>query len=443
MITNIINNLIHGLWFYSLVLEPKHSHKKTMGISAGAAVVSQAVMMVLFMWMYRPTLPFGGAISAKMLYFCGYCVTALIFGVAFVFLMSASEPVKSLFVLSAYCSFWTVIYLVISIVTNTFAGAGNLAVWGLRLGLNLPLLVIFQKYFKKKMQRMYKEIQIGYGTVAVVSVFAFLVMTIVIFYNEKAERHDWLYIAMILSTGSMMVIIHVLLLRFIAQAGYADRLKQMQLHEKYLQAQISSYEQMEQNARQTRHDIRHHHMVVAEYAREKDYQGILSYLQEYERLETEKYTGAYCKNSVVNNVLCTYIGKARRNGTEVSSDIRLGDTGEISNYDLVTILANILENAVNACDREEGKCKMEVSLRQKGSKLIFICKNTCTGKVKFEDGIPCSQERVSVGISSVRCCVDKYDGSVNFSVANGMFTCQVILNSTGNKNKVDRGKNSC
>lgn len=34
LMTNIINNLIHGLWFYSLVLEPKHNRKKTLEILA-------------------------------------------------------------------------------------------------------------------------------------------------------------------------------------------------------------------------------------------------------------------------------------------------------------------------------------------------------------------------------------------------------------------------
>lgn len=56
LITNIINNLMHGLWVYNLVMEPKHSRKKLMGISAGAAVISQLVMIVLIMWMHRPEL---------------------------------------------------------------------------------------------------------------------------------------------------------------------------------------------------------------------------------------------------------------------------------------------------------------------------------------------------------------------------------------------------
>ncbi len=439
MITNIINNLIHGLWFYNLVLEPKHSRKGTALISAGAAVASQLVMIVLFLWMRWTDGFLGQAISAKWLFFCGYCLTALIFGITFVFWMSDSEPVKSLFLMSAYYSLWTLFYLLISVVTKTFAGGGNLAIWGLRIGLNLAALVIYHSVFKKTMRRMYKEIQIDYKMVSAVSVFTFIVMTIMIIYNEKVKQHNLLYVAMILSTGSMMVIIHIQLFRFIAQADYVNQLKQMQLQEKYLQAQIGAYEQMEQSVRQTRHDFRHHNMVVAEYARKKDYQAILEYLQEYERQEEEKYSSGFCRNHVVNNVLSAYVNRAKQERIEVTCDIRLGKTAGISDYDLVSILANILENAVNACKRESGEKRMEISLWQKGNKLIFVCKNTCTAEVKWKDGVPSNQERVGVGINSVRAAVKKYDGSVSFTAANGIFTCRAILNHSGSGQKEEDG----
>lgn len=428
LITNIINNLMHGVWFYSLVLEFKHSRKKTAAISAAAVVLTQAVMMVLSVCM-RAQNWFQGAQFVILLYLCGYLASMLIFGGAYVFFMSGSEPAKSLFTVSTYYSFWTLIYLAISMATHSFAGAGDWAVWGLRLVLNLGPLFLYKRLLKQKLMRMYKEIRIGYRTAAAVSSFAFFVMTVVIFYNQSVKRHDLLHMAMIFLASSMMLIIHIQLFYYIVQQDYGSRLKQMELHEKYLRTQISSYEQMEQSARQTRHDFRHHNMVVAEYAREKDYEAILTYLQEYEAREEEKFDGDFCRNHVVNSLLCAYVSMAGREGVEVSVDVRLGETTEISDYDLVTILANILENAVNACKREAGNRRLELSLQQKSGKLVFVCKNTCTAEVLFKNGIPCSRERIGVGIRSVLMSAEKYDGSANFIVADGMFISQVILNN--------------
>lgn len=432
LVTNIINNLIHILWFYSLVLEPRYSRGKTVGIVAGAGVVSQFCMVLILFPRYAGLASFD-AVPAIAAYFGGYCVTALVFGGVFVFLVSGSDYMKSLFLLSAYYSLWTLIYLIVSIVTHTFAGAGNGLVWGLRVGLNLSALLLYNGLFKEKLRRMYKEIQIGFGTAAMVSVFTFYLMTVLILYHESVRRRDLLYIVMILSTGVMAVMVHVQLLRAVAQAGLANRVRQMELYEKYLRAQISSYEKLEQDSRQTRHDFRHHNMVVAEYARAGNCQGILSYLQEYEAGEEEKYGVAFCRNHVVNNVLAAYVGRARREGVEVCADVRLGETKGISNYDLVSIFANVLENAVNACGKETGKTRMEISLSQRGDKLVFVCRNTCTGEVCFKDGLPCNKERVGIGVKSILSSVEKYDGSVNFSAADGMFTCQIIFQHSGSK----------
>lgn len=435
LITNIINNIMHGLWYYNLVLEPKHSKKKTAGIAVLAVALSQAAMVFLAVTVGRQ--------SVSLAYLCGYFVTMIVFGGAFIFFMSGSEPAKSLFLVSAYYSLWTMIYLTISLLTNTFMGAGNWAVWGLRLFLNLGILYLYQKLLKKKMMRMYREIRIGYRTAALVSSFTFLVMTVVVIYNQHVKQHDLFYVAMIFLTVSMMLIIHVQLFCYIIQADYGSRLKQMELHEKYLRAQVNSYEQMEQSARQTRHDFRHHNMIVAEYAREKDYQAILTYLQEYEAREGEKYSVDFCSNHVVNNLLVAYVNRARQEGVEVIADIRLGETTEISDYDLVTIFANILENAVNACGRETGKCRLEITLQQKSGKLVFVCKNTCTAEVMFKNGIPRNQERIGVGIKSVLMSVEKYDGSVSFDVADGMFICRIILNNATRKKIRGGGRVSC
>lgn len=442
LITNIINNIMHGLWFYSIVLEFKQSRKRTAIFAVLAVVLSQVTMTSLAICVrghgWRQ-----GELSIRVVYLGGYFATMLIFGIAFVFLMSGSGLAKSLLLMSTYFSIWTLIYLTISMLTNTFAGAGDWEVWGLRICLNLGFLLLYDRLLKPKLMHMYREIRIGYRLAAVVSSFTFLAMTVLIFYNENIKQHNLLYTAMIILSAGMMLVIHVQLFYYIIQADYGSRLKQMELHEKYLRAQIDSYERMEQSARQTRHDFRHHNVVVAEYAREKDCEAILTYLQEYEAREEEKFDGDFCRNHVVNSLLCAYVSRARQEDVEVSACVRLGETTEISDYDLVTILANILENAVNACKKEAGMRRMEIDLRQKSGKLIFVCKNTCTAEILFKNGIPRNQERDSVGIKSVLQSVEKYDGSVNFMVSDGMFISQVILNNMTAKKIRGGGRSRC
>ena len=191
--------------------------------------------------------------------------------------------------------------------------------------------------------------------------------------------------------------------------------------------QIASYEESERNARQTRHDFRHHNIVVAEFARNRDYQGILDYLQKYEKEEEEKHNRAFCSNHAVDCALSAYVKKAKQRGIEVKTDIRFWDASGISDVDLVSILANIMENAINGCMQARGERYLELYITQKGKKFVIVCKNTCTLDILFENGIPKNKSRDSIGVESILRSVGKYSGDADFFAEDGIFTCRVVL----------------
>lgn len=436
LITNIINNIFHMIWLCCIALEPKHSWKKTVMIMAGTSIFFQFFALILLRYMGIYTVLHDvSAPGFKVHYVIGYIVAVFIFGGIYLFVVSASHPAKSLFLLSSYFSLWTLIYLIISMVTRTVSGAGNIQIWLLRIGLNLFFLILYFSFFRKRLLRIYKEVNSGYGTVSTLSILAFIMMTFLILYNESVQNRDFLYISMIFISCGFVMMVYVMLFRYIGQSDHARRLKQMESHEELLRAQIDSYEEMEQNIRRTRHDFRHHNMVVAAYAKDGDCQGILSYLQEYEDKEEGKYTRIYCVNSAVGNVLSVYVGKAKQKGIEIDTQIELCETGEISDYDLVSILANILENAINGCIQTDGDREIGISIRNKDKKLILICHNTCLPDIVFKNGRPQNKNRDNVGIESILNSVEKYSGDVDFCIKDGKFFCRVILNTFSAKNR--------
>ncbi len=426
LITNIINNVFHGIWFYCILLEPKYSRRRSVATLAGTTLFFQAV--VLAMRYFLADMPYGGT-GIMLRYLAGYFLATFIFGGVYIFCLSASHPVKSLFLVSAYLSFWTLLYITISIVTRTTSGAGTLEIWLLRIGLNIFFMALYYGMFRKRLLRVYQGVRSGYGTVAAISLMAFVIMTLLIIYNDNMKNRDNLYLVILILLCGFMASVYILLFLFIARSDQAYHLKQMQFHEKFLMAQIDSYEEMKQSMKRTRHDFRHHNLVVAEYARNRDYQGILNYLQEYDDREMETYANIFCENHAVNNVVSSYVDRAEQNHIEVDTDIRLGELKEISDYDLVSIFANILENALIACTKTEHERWIHIFAEQKGKKLVLACENTCTGEVIFEDGLPRNRERDGVGVESILNSARQYGGNVDFSVSEGVFTCRVILNN--------------
>lgn len=139
LITNIVNNIFHIVWFNNLVLEPKYDKRKTLFITILTGIVFQSAVLAAM----RLGLP-------RMVFFLGaYIVTAIVFGSVFLFVLSASSPKKAVFLLSAYYCLWTFIYGLISLTTQSAAGAGGYGIWGLRFGLNLLFLFLYRRFFKK------------------------------------------------------------------------------------------------------------------------------------------------------------------------------------------------------------------------------------------------------------------------------------------------------
>ncbi|MCI8485044.1 MAG: GHKL domain-containing protein [Lachnospiraceae bacterium] len=425
--TNIINNIFHVIWFCYITLEPKHSLKRRVFITCAGAVFYQILMIVLM----------HSGIAGKMLYLVAYLLAVVIFGGVFLIFLSASHPAKSLFLVSVYFCLWTFIYGVISIVTKTKAGAGNMEIWALRIGLNLAFLFAYQFFFRKKLSEIYQKMKKDYGMVSSLSFLSFFMLTLLLIYNQSHSKWELSQVFMMALIYGSMLIVYVVLFRYIVLFDYRDKVDQMRKQEKYLQDQIDSYKKIEREARQTRHDFRHHNLVIIELIRKRDYEGVLDYLEEYESKEEEKIGRNFCNDHAVNSLLTAYLRKAQQNGILVETEIQFWETFQISDFDLVTILANILENAINGCMQVEGERKIKIVIRQKGAKLILVCNNTCINPVPFKNGLPKSSRQKSVGVESILHSAEKYCGDVDFSASEGIFTCKVILNNKGNEKEAE------
>ncbi len=417
LITNFINIFFHVIWFYNLALEPKHGKKKMLLISITDGILFELIYLVLA----------KSGLPEKMVYLSAYLLASVVLGGGFVLFLSASHPGKSVFLVSTYYSLWTFIYCFISVVTGSPAGTGNSAVWGLRAGLNLFFLSVYLIFFREKLRRIYSQMQNGYGLIACISSLTFVMMTFLTFYNEWHREKSMGHVFVMTLCYLFMLIVYVLLFYFMVQENRAYQLRLMLVHEKALKAQVEAYEKTERSVRQTRHDFRHHNTVVMALAEQRDYEGILAYLKEYEQIEEEKCDRRYCKNHAVNNLIAVYMRRAKPCGIAMNADIRLDKELCVSDVDLVSVLSNMLENAVHGCMEVAGERRIEIAAQQENAMILLRCQNSCTDDIHFCDGIPQAKDHEGVGVDSIRSIAEKYGGDAHFSAEKGVFTCSVLL----------------
>lgn len=184
-------------------------------------------------------------------------------------------------------------------------------------------------------------------------------------------------------------------------------------------------------AQQYRHDLRHHLQYVSaciENGQEKQAQSYISNIfQEIESQEVQQY----CENEAANLILSAFVGRAEKEGIEIKIQGSMSATLHVFDGDLCVVLSNGLENALHACKplvKEGKKCMIDVSFHEKVGKLFLQIQNPFAGKIRFQKGIPASdQPGHGIGVQSICAIVERYGGVYSFLARDGNFILRISL----------------
>ena len=107
---------------------------------------------------------------------------------------------------------------------------------------------------------------------------------------------------------------------------------------------------------------------------------------------------------------------------------------EINIIDLCVLVGNLLDNAIEACQKIDKQKRIQVSFKQEGNFLNVIIKNTYIDE-KNNDLLTTKDNKLNhgYGIKSVRSIVEKYEGTFKIIKNNGYFIVSVLLKNVKDK----------
>ena len=136
------------------------------------------------------------------------------------------------------------------------------------------------------------------------------------------------------------------------------------------------------------------------------------------------------QNPVTDVILGRYVRLARQEGIVFSSDFIYPKNQGIDVFDLSVILNNGLENAFEACEKEEDKAFVSLYARQKGNMFLLTIENSFSGMLEWEKEFPSSLKSGSghgFGLKNIKSCVEKYYGKLSVQVKENKFCLTVML----------------
>ena len=174
----------------------------------------------------------------------------------------------------------------------------------------------------------------------------------------------------------------------------------------------------------SRHDRRHHNLVMLEYANNDDYESLKAYLRSLVESDNEVWGEVrYCENMTINTVLTVYERRAKENGISVTISAEGSRDLNVLPQDLVIVIANLFENAINATAKlKKNDKRIDILIKESSQRLVIKVENPCKANLTFDETI------YGVGIRSVIATATKYEGMYDFTVEDGIFSAKIILN---------------
>lgn len=232
----------------------------------------------------------------------------------------------------------------------------------------------------------------------------------------------------LISLVSVFLIVIILsLLINIASKNYYTALNS--LLEKQVEAQIAHYEKLEElnrDIRQLRHDYINHLTSIGTLIEHKNYPDALQYI---ERL-TES---THCNETIFStgNHLADAILTGKSSECKGFADIEFNGiiTDRINNMDMCAILANALDNAIEACRKCSGRSKISIAAQNKQGYWVMTMRNPTIGK-DSEGLMKTSKEDTQnhgFGLLSIEQAVKRYDGNIKVGIKDGIFEISIVV----------------
>ena len=288
-------------------------------------------------------------------------------------------------------------------------------------------LIILANIFEKKKVIFHVSQCIVMAIVLLTTFFAGVVLEEIVIETDVAS---WEVSAIVIC----MIAINVLLFFVLYLTSSRNRVENNQA---LLKLQIANEQQKLQDSirwntevNTLRHDLKNHLLCISEYIRLQQTDAAMEYIEKLigqvkKELPYHMMTSSVAVNAILDlkKLVCD----------ENQIDIKyfvLEELPKIDETDLCVILANLLDNAIEAASKEE-KRQIRLSMEIIGNYFRIVVQNQIAESVLKNNkklGTTKKNQKIhGFGLQSVEDAVERNDGMSNFSEENGWFVADIML----------------
>ena len=340
------------------------------------------------------------------------------------FITTKGKLAQRVFTLTTYSIFFSIAMALFTMVKGTFPEANHILIAVVNVAMLGAGVYYFLCHICPLCRHAARNITNGWAQMIVVNAILFMTVILAsVFPVRIASFSDPTVLSFFSLVIAIMAVYPVIFSNINNMSEVAIK-REVEKQNKLLLAQIEVEDVQLAAESHARHDRRHHNQVMLELVNMGDIERLREYLKSLVREHSDvNIDESYCENVTVNTVLTVYARRAKENGINLKISAIVSKDADILPQDIVIVIANLFENAVNATSKLKNNHRLiEISIKENARRLFVKVDNPCKSSMTFDE------TKYGVGIHSVIATVNKYDGMCDFTANNGVFSAKISMN---------------
>ncbi|MDE5557030.1 MAG: GHKL domain-containing protein, partial [Ruminococcus sp.] len=205
-----------------------------------------------------------------------------------------------------------------------------------------------------------------------------------------------------------------------------QQLNLMELKNSMLEQYLSDTKQSFELIQTSLHDYKHNIINLMTLARNNNVSGIISYLEKENDLLSRTLFYYKTGNETVDAILYIKQKIAESHGITFIINAKVTERCPVTSEHFASVLGNLLDNAIEACDKEENPF-IEVRINEVGEYFLIVVSNKCTNPDISLNTSKKNKHLHGIGLNSVKHTLQNYHGNIHITTDNQKFDIRIMI----------------
>lgn len=245
-----------------------------------------------------------------------------------------------------------------------------------------------------------------------------------LFYNSPRNEDVSLGIVFF---GAILIVANFAMIYVISSIEKStERDRDLRLLRQQISIQTENYRALKENysvQRKSTHEFERHIQVIRDLLDQKEYKSAQDYVRQLQANRTLKVFSISSNNPVIDVVLNQKHQVAQENGIKMRVKVNDLSAITIGKNELVVLISNLLDNAIEACMRIENNREIVCNILMEGNIYLSI-RNTSLPVTIVHGEIPTTKQDATehgYGLQAVKYILDQLEAEYTFAYNDGWF----------------------